>query len=237
LDPDDTWKIICTFGKDKAIAMQSDQILKELTKIDSLCRPLYAAMLGDAIGAGRSHRQWDEKAILEDILQREEKKFWEPAGIEKEDKDVLALATMAGGIDRESNLPAGITEMVKKDKFSLERYCLMSAGSTATFLRPLEPDIIGEKFVLEHLGPNNAYRDEINEMAWVLSAEKMQSFLLRTLDDFSAHPTLHYLLIRCVRNSSGSEAHLFERRKRVDDIYNELIRRGHLDLAEEMYDA
>jgi hypothetical protein len=199
LDSDDTWKIICTFGKEKAREKGRDQILEELKKIDSLCRPLYASMLGDAIGAGRSHRQWDKRAILRDALEREKKKFWEPAGVTEEDKDVLALATMAGDIDTESvSLPTEIEEMIKNESFSPERYPLMAAGSTNTVLKPLEPDILGEAFVLELLRPKNSRQtervDRIREMAWSLNREKMTSFLFRVANDFPKHPTLKYLL-------------------------------------------
>jgi hypothetical protein len=195
LDPEHTWTIIRTFGKEKAQEEEKGQILGELQQIDSLCRPLYAAMLGDAIGADRSRRQWDASAILRDVLAREEKMFWTPAGVSETDKDVLALVTMAGDIDTESAfLPREIREMIKDEDFSPGRYRLISAGSTNTILRPLEPDIIGEMFVLEHLNPENSRRDQIATMAWVGNSENMTLFLLRATNDFPKHPTLEYLL-------------------------------------------
>jgi hypothetical protein len=196
LDPEHTWTIIHTFGQGKVKEEEKGQILGELRHIDPLCRPLYAAMLGDAIGAGRSPRLWDARAILRDFLAREEKMFWTPAGVGEKEKDVLALVTMAGDIDRGSaSLPRKIGEMIDpKLNFSPRRYRLMSPGSTNTILRPLEPDIIGELFVLEHLNSENPRRDQIKTMAWVLNREKTTLFLLRVTNDFPKHPTLEYLL-------------------------------------------
>ena len=74
----------------------------------------------------------------------------------------------------------------------------MSPGSTNTILRPLEPDLIGEMVVLEHLNTENSRRDQITTMAWVLNSDNesdnMTLFILRATNDFPKHPTLEYLL-------------------------------------------
>ena len=81
LDDQHTWTISVPSVQEKAKEEEKGQILGELEQIDALCRPLYAAMLGDAIGAERRRRQWDARAILRDVLAREEKMFWTPAGV------------------------------------------------------------------------------------------------------------------------------------------------------------
>ena len=90
--------------------------------------------------------------------------------------------------------PEEIREMIKDADFSQRHYRLISPGSTNTILRPLEPDIIGEMFVLEHLNPENSRREQIITMAWVLNSEKMTFFLERATNDFPKHPTLESLL-------------------------------------------
>ena len=125
----------------------------------------------------------DASAILRDVLAREQEVFWTPAGVGEKEKDVLALVTMAGDIDLASApLPREIREMIKDADFSQRHYRLISPGSTNTILRPLETDIIGEMFVLEHLNPENSRREQIITMAWVLNSEKM-TFFLRTGDE------------------------------------------------------
>jgi hypothetical protein len=66
--------------------------------------------------------------------------------------------------------------MIESQQFSRERYRAMTAGSTGTFLRPLEPDIIGEMYVLEHLCSENPSRGVIAEIAWVMAGDRMQAF-------------------------------------------------------------
>jgi hypothetical protein len=207
LPPDETWKIICTFGQEKVQEQNKGRILDALKKIDPLCRPLYAALLGDAIGAGRDYERWGTFEVLRDILEREEDKFWIPAwDLERitnkedreHDKDVLALATMAGDIDTEStSLPPAVAAMIQKESFSPKRYARMATGSTNTLLRSLKPDVLGEMFVLEHLKPENSLRtgrvDRLRDLAWSLSAANMQSFLARVEYDFPDHPTRKYL--------------------------------------------
>lgn len=210
LPPDHTWKIVCAFGKGKTREEQRGEILNWLKEeVDRpLSRPLYAAMLGDAIAAGRNYRQLATFAILKDVLQREEERFWQPAWQQAEvmkedqerDKDVLALTTMAGEIDLGAEnvpLPTALEDMLNAESFSFERYGLMSAGSTDRLLKPLVPDILGEAFVLEHLKPANPRQtrrcDRLRDIAWSLNRENMESFLSRVDEDFPDHPTLKCL--------------------------------------------
>lgn len=210
LHADHTWAIICAFGKGKPRQNQRDDILRVLNKqIDRLSRPLYAAMLGDAIGAGRHYNQLGTLDVLTDILQREEERFWRPAwdeaDITKEDrerdKDVLALATMAGEFDMNSAfLPTALEDMINGETFSWERYALMSAGSTGDILKPLLPDVLGEAFVLEHLNPRNSRQttkcERLRNIAWLLNRENLSFFWSRVADDFAEHPT-----VKCLRAS------------------------------------
>jgi hypothetical protein len=170
------------------------EILAQLRDVDPSGRPLFAALFADALNAGRTTREWDVPVLIQDVLAREETTYWKIAGITEPDKDLLALATLSRGIDlTRDDLPQYVTDMLKPELFSPERYRSMCGRPAEEFLSPLEPDIVGEIFALKHFGRRHARdsrSEQAREAAWSINPEGMIEFLTHAAQDFPKHPTL-----------------------------------------------
>jgi tetratricopeptide (TPR) repeat protein len=178
-----------------------DSVLAPLEEIDPERRPLFAALAADALVANSDIRQWDRLQLLQHVLDREATLFWQPAGVTEADRNLLALATIAGGLPLATleALPGGAnTDSLPNPKNYLpDRYEVMSGQPATERLAPLEPDIIGEFFTLEHVKPRHALDREraslLRHWAWRLRPEGAISFLSRAALDFRDHPSLGLL--------------------------------------------
>ena len=118
------------------------------------------------------------EALFEDVLLLEREKFWRPAAaasgldpqhIEKEER-VLALATMVGGAPIVALMQAedGLLPQWERDRHP-KLFKAMSA-CTHQMVRPLEPDLVGEFFVLTVLDANHKEEDamatQLAAFAW-----------------------------------------------------------------------
>lgn len=129
-----------------------DQTVAALQKIDALNCPLFASFVADALVAGRDIGQWDRKELLESLLKTDMEQRWQPAGVTDEDKNLLAVATLADGLALTvlKNPPvAGWLPTPRS--YSPDRYRVMCGRPSDSVLNPLTPAILGELFVLEHL--------------------------------------------------------------------------------------
>jgi hypothetical protein len=199
LDEDGLWCIISFLMSGSGhVVPDRDATLHNLREIDSSGRPLFAAFLADAISDGRDLRDWDKSALIRDVLEREDRKFWQPSDVTEKDKNLLALATMVGGLEVRSIISIDASGFLPDGAdYSAERYAVLSGRDAQHNLAPLEPDILGELFVLEWLKPEHD-RDEnrakiISQVAWKHSLLGMFNFLSRAVIDFASHRTLHYL--------------------------------------------
>jgi hypothetical protein len=167
------------------------ELLPALREMDPEGRPLFAALMADAVAGGRPPSQfWQaDGELIGGVLVREEERFWKPAGITNADKDLLALATLCGGVGLGdlSALPEGPGLLEGHDA---SRYRLMSSRDASERLAPLEPDILGEWFVLHHLQPGDVpgkRLEGMRELAWRMAPRGMAVFLDRTSRDFPHH--------------------------------------------------
>lgn len=216
---DDLWTTVRVI-LDRAGADIPDReaTLKGLLEIDPERRPLFAALAGDALAAGRSTRGWDRARLLEDVLGRERQQMW-PANIAPAEVNLLALATMCGGLPvaeaeraaHSSHLPAGFLPEFDPDAagggFSPSRYVTMvgraleNDASGASVLPPLEPDIVGEFFVLRHLlgEDGKVLRQRVERFCRVVRSmprpynRAFGEFVTRCVDDFFAEPAARAL--------------------------------------------
>jgi tetratricopeptide (TPR) repeat protein len=179
------------------------ETLAKLLDIDPQRRPLFALFAGDAIRNGRDLRQWDATALVNDVLERE-KAHWKNAGATEKDVNLLALATMTGGMqttmldDLNPSLFPSTDGSVSPDAFDPIRYQAMVGGASAErTLSPLLPDILGERFVLDHLQPRYhgdvRRADDFRNTAWTINPEGMFAFLSRSVMDFPQTRTLPLL--------------------------------------------
>ncbi len=187
----------------------SEDIVADVVRIDPQRRPLFALLAADALNAGRHIRSWDREALLTDVLQRDMQAFWNPAGVNRKDYNLLATSTLCGGIH--VGALADIQNVI--DVPSINEYDpLKLAAMTGVIgyddIPALVPDILGSFFVLTHLKPKHGadFRARtFRDVAWTLNPKRTSAFLVRTLMDFPDHPCTIPLLEH-IRPSGKEEA-------------------------------
>lgn len=73
---------------------------------------------------------------------------------------------------------------------------MATGGAPRELIEPLEPDVVGELFVLEQLSPKSSFHRKgpaLIKAAWTISPEEVVSFLSRTSTDFPDHVTIGLL--------------------------------------------
>ncbi|HEC14388.1 MAG TPA: hypothetical protein ENI72_01390 [Rhodospirillales bacterium] len=145
--------------------------------------------MADAPDGDRLQLWRAKEGLIGDVMVREEKRFWEPAGVTDADKDLLALATLCGGLELRDlkALPEG-PGLLKN--YDAERFRTMSGRDAFERLAALEPDILGEWFVLDRLKPKNVLDERLESMrtlAWRMAPLAMAVFLDRAAQNFPRH--------------------------------------------------
>ena len=203
--PDEALKqIIRDFAKEKQKVLSEDdqeQILEYLKKIErndkGVCRPrpLILLFTVDAWDPKDKHHRWDIQELLLKIIHRY-KKHWQTVLCEGNKKvyrsveRLLVYATATGGWKIKDPLP----EYLQKDLTVVKEFCRTREKLDQLFqsvnekfewdgiLSPLEPDLIGELFVLEYL--QNAF--EAEKMIEVFhTSKKYLLFLFRSIEDYA----------------------------------------------------
>lgn len=160
-------------GKAHALPEDSDcqMLLDKLDEIDpGLRRPLYALFLTDAWMDGQDVTHWDREQAMDEILDREarllDERIRQVTGQSRANRTLLAacldlqrFATARIGYAEPGELPSRCPAQYKliaqaAEQAGLEAPAdfLQSVGlADAARLRPLEPDLLGEYFVLRWL--------------------------------------------------------------------------------------
>jgi len=173
--------------------------LSSLRQIDPECRPLFAALAGDASAAGRDLRNWDQEKLIR-FHQTELEKRWKPQGVREIDKSLLAFVTIAGRMKVEDLLLADLrTYLPDAESFSSQLYEVMVGAKSDEHLLPYEPDILGEFFVLEYLRPRPFHKRKTRDFGRALWTKERFSafaflFMVRVINDFPSHETIELLL-------------------------------------------
>ncbi|MBI9112483.1 ATP-binding protein [Maridesulfovibrio ferrireducens] len=190
----------------KEIPETWDDHLEKLKEIDPLMRPLFAAYFADAVAKGGCGKEYSRKSLLLDVIKREDEKFWKPNGVTEEDKALLALATIVGGISsmKKKTLPDCVTalsEIIRnKDRFRALNGEAKKYPELEHVIPAWEPDLVGELFVLDFLSDDfdtyveNDFRSKIIEEAWILQPRNTALFLSRASEDYLNHPTFNKLI-------------------------------------------
>jgi hypothetical protein len=217
---DDPWPIFEFVLREKGKPLPDKaETLAALAEIDSERRPQFAYFMADAIARGVDIRHFDAARLLEDVIEHGRESYWKPAGATAKDERLLAVATMAGG------LPVSAVKGVKDEllpSWNIDHhpkvFLAMTGQKSGQNIAPLEPDIVGEHFVLACLAcegfPNpDEDRTRFCELAWRLNPLGMAQFMLRAHRDLPADPMLSW-----VRKSPASEgeSQLFWSRAAVD---------------------
>ncbi|MCH8621764.1 hypothetical protein [Undibacterium sp. TS12] len=194
----------------------SGQPIKDLlNKLDIEHRPLFALFLADAIAAGKvdGDINWDTDALLMQVLTRELER-WKELGVTDDDRKLLRFTTLAGTLDlNASDLNISPTDYIgalleavgcaKLDSQFNQRWATILHGESAeTCIPRLEPDLLGELFVLsEWTAPSNLlqwntgdWKPEL-QACWKMNGGRgLIEFLMRAIQDFPKHPKLKSLI-------------------------------------------
>lgn len=172
-------------------------------------RPLYVAFAAEAMASGQLPASWDAEALTRYVLNRERAR-WRTAlcahGVtdrEMQDRylDLLLFATMCGGLRLDGD-GGGVFEDEELREYLPTRQSFGS-GSVMAALVPLEtgnavpklePDMLGELFVLESLRNWNHRDRTLRSAAWRLFPEGHAEFLARTVNSFPRATRLDMLL-------------------------------------------
>lgn len=192
LSPAVLWEIVETVFTNKETPLPPrDKALADLTRIDPHGRPLFAALFADSLAEGGDTAHWDDQTLIRAILKRESDKFWKPVGVTDDDLNLLALATMTGGLDLTAEITAELRQAGLIDAAiprNRSRYSALCNRKVTTHLFPLEPDILGESFVLDRIAKDCTADPSLAELlwryGWRLNPLAMTQFLDRTGRDF-----------------------------------------------------
>jgi tetratricopeptide (TPR) repeat protein len=165
-------------------------ILAAFRKIDPLCRPLFATMAADAIADRNDIRKWDMTALLEGVLRKEQQRWRVQCAdddIRKAHEHFMVLATMTLGVSKTERYwqESTLSDVLPK-RVVQTIYRTLAGHDNDKFFVPLEPDILGEFFVLDSLG-DEQLRGEFLELAWRKDPSSLGFFLGRMASDFPNH--------------------------------------------------
>ncbi len=177
---------------------RAETISKAVEGLDPLKRPLFAALAGDALRAGRDLRSLDRNGLLHDILARERRHWRTLARSDEEQRQHVAacvLATMTGSLD----LPQDGLDLASplmpfhEGAYNDQLIAAITGRSDAFRITPLEPDIVGEWLALEMLRPRTPFDSAPAELLRLAadrnqrfqkSADHFAAFCARAIEDF-----------------------------------------------------
>lgn len=147
---------------------------------------------------GKEITDWNSTFLVEFLL-REEQKRWQKLNVDVKHKHLVAFSTIVGKRNLNVLLKLPINKLFPTpDDYRPEAIEAVTGVAGNQFVAPLEPDIIGEHFVLSVLTPRHdadtKRLETIISRSWNLSAAKTEEFCRRAAQDFPQHPTLRMLL-------------------------------------------
>ena len=185
------------------------EFFRRLGQLDRLRRPLVAMILADALTSSTEHAGLGGlEQELRELLQRDRDHLWPKelgavnAMVGKVEADIaIAFATMVDGLGPEE---LGAIEAARRKPIDPDILpaCGIAIGkplSSVPRLGRLEPDLIGEFFVLETLrrDPNNPFAKPAHnwmpKAAWRARAREMLDFVTRSMRTFPLHDAIQQI--------------------------------------------
>ena len=197
---EEAWQLVVALSESEGKpAPERSQAMNQLRQMDPGLTPFNVALAIDTYFQEAGVWHVDRNKLLRDVLRREDNFFWRPAHVSDNDKNLLALATVEGGLSfeevvstQQSAFGPPLTDL------DLDRFASVYGSRPFDKLEPLEPDLIGEFFVLEHLQVRSTLDHRIDHLlttAWARSPMQVSDFISRCVSDFVDHPTLEKLLL------------------------------------------
>ncbi|QGY39132.1 hypothetical protein GM415_02995 [Pseudodesulfovibrio cashew] len=220
-----------------------DAHLTKLQEIDARRRPLFAAYYANEVATGKCGRECDRESLLQSVIKREKEKFWDPSGVTEADLALLAFATMVGGVTNSHELPECVTpisELVENEArfLALGGIAVKHDERFIQIIRPWEPDLVGELFVLDFLSDKpralseHKYRATLLKTAWDKAPLATAAFLDRLRQDYADHPAFPSLIK--VPADAGEQAALYWAMLAVN-MLSMFGRSGDMQAAQQQY--
>lgn len=190
------------------VVASDEAIAKQLRQVDPAGRPLYAYFLGQVLGARPSAKLSSNQELLTEVLNKDWGRRWGAAfkgGPPSIGQDIPAmrlavLATILRGVDAAALIRQRLLTqktggvLVRKQAMVLTDGPLGGgAQGPGPFITPLEPDLLGEWFVLSAFSLGLPM-DLLMSLSWRAEASSTALFLERIAQDFGAHPITKELL-------------------------------------------
>ena len=184
---------------DSVIEYTDDEIFEKLKKIDVVGRPLYAYFFAQEIVFGRGKGEWSKEELLNNTLLREMEYWWKAEfkdshpyiGSDMPSSKLALLATMTGEVDCNKAEELGIISYMdyetRKEATVLNGGIISSSQGThssSKIIKPMQPDLLGEWFVLSSLVENISLKSLLN-LALKYSVDGTTTFIIHALQDFS----------------------------------------------------
>jgi tetratricopeptide (TPR) repeat protein len=173
--------------------------------LDPLGRPLFG-MMAAVYSEGEATDAIVDSSLLRQVLKRESarRKTAVPDDERRRKlENLVALATLVEGLAPRSGRFAftaetGIGSLLPDlDLINRETYGdVVNAAGTDLTLSGLQPDILGERFILDRLAGDPGIVQNTKEIvaaAWVLQPDDLLDFVLRAASDFPADPGIDTL--------------------------------------------
>lgn len=170
--------------------------------VDPLGRPLFG-MLAAAYSEGEAFESAVDSELLRLVLKKEAGRRRE--AITDTDKlrrveNLIALSTLVGGLLPKSGGFSFLTDteaaplLPNPALIDPQAYCdLVAAPCSETLLPGLQPDILGERFLLDRLGRADESSKTLIAAAWTLQPDDFCDFVVRAASDFPGDGALDAL--------------------------------------------
>lgn len=179
---------------------------RRMRTLDPLGRPLFA-MMAAAYSASEAPDAVVDSTLLRVILKKEASRrrvlIPEENGLRKME-NLITLATLVGGVLPKSGGFAFLTDtevaalLPETELLNLAVFRELVAATSGDSLLPgLQPDILGERFVLDRLAPRSGVDGNTKRLlaaVWILQPEDLCEFIVRTATDFPGDTGLDLLL-------------------------------------------
>ncbi|WP_295622974.1 tetratricopeptide repeat protein [uncultured Lamprocystis sp.] len=182
-------------------ALPDPAIAERLQHIDSTGRPLYAYFLGQVLAAGGpAGPGWSRDDLLDATLERDRGSRWQQflgesapcLGDNSPAERIAVIATIAGGIDcaaatRRGLIPHADADTRRRALVLTDGSLSRGVGGPAQLVPALQPDLLGEWFVLSAFAEGLPVAEVLN-LAWRQAPDRTAAFLQRISQDFPDRP-------------------------------------------------
>jgi tetratricopeptide (TPR) repeat protein len=174
----------------------AQEFQRQMRFLDPLQRPLFTMMAAGYSGGAAGDAVMDSE-VLRRVLDRESgrRRALVPDGDQLRKMECLiTLATLVGGLMRREGGFGFVADshsasiLPHPDQLDFQNYqSLVPGAGDDTILSGLQPDILGERFVLDQLATGRGNRDRTKKLvrtAWELQPGDLIDFVVRVASDF-----------------------------------------------------